>query len=43
MPAFGLERIGQLVPATGRRESAHGRLQAVAEATNGLEDAAQVA
>lgn len=27
MPAFGLGKVGELVPATGRRESARGRLQ----------------
>jgi hypothetical protein len=31
MPAFGLGKIGALVPATGRRESARGRLRLVEE------------
>lgn len=43
MPAFGLGKIGQPVPATGRRESARGRLEAAARTTNGLEDAARIA
>jgi hypothetical protein len=30
MPAFGLGKVGRLVPATGRRESARGRINPVA-------------
>ena len=40
MPAFGLGKIGELVPATGRRESARGRLGCMTEAPD-VRDAAR--
>jgi hypothetical protein len=40
MPAFGLGKIGELVPATGRRESARGRLGRMTEAPD-VRDAAR--
>lgn len=33
MPAFGLGKIGRLVPATGQRESARGRIGAATGAS----------
>jgi hypothetical protein len=41
MPAFGLGKVGELVPAGGRRESARGRLRLATEAPD-VQDAARV-
>lgn len=39
MPAFGLGKVGALVPATGGRESARGRLGRLADASGAVTEA----